>query len=197
MKPIFNLIIVSLLLQSCNQMISNADSAITPSTTIFTTATKEATPISPPIITSSLNPNTIRVLYEGTFSFETTLGANYDNAVFDFDTNKPQSDDRNDMSINVSQGTNTFITASPLNGASVYPLKQDSELFSRVFNYSECHQGIDSFRTGSKPLNSGGYFCWKSNEGRLVEFTIQKIYKSVNENFIIDIKYIVWDKVVE
>ena len=142
----------------------------------------------------SLTFESATIFNEGIFAFQIVL--NSDSAVFDFDSNKPQETNRelNDITLKMSGGTTVTVAILPLNGASYHPLANNSQLNNSAFSYDQCVQAVDVYRTGGIPIAVGDYFCWLSNEGRLVEFAIRKARQSTDGSFVVEIQYVVWNK---
>jgi hypothetical protein len=149
--------------------------------------------LSPTIVVQNMPASsTPSVLFEGSITFQTTLGSDDNlNAVYDFDSNTTVSPDElreNDIRFDVSQGTNTFVTATPINDAAGFPLEKSH---ADVFKASDCDLSVSKFKSGGRPIHPNQFFCLKTNKGNLVEYVINDIDKMDNI-FYIEIRYTVW-----
>jgi len=100
----------------------------------------------------------------------------------------------NDLRVDLTGGANTFIVAKPTGEAAGIYLKTVSlgGNFDLNSYYGACHQNINNFLTGTKPMdNPGDLFCWMTNEHRLAVFVIEKITGPVG-NWNVEIRYLVW-----
>jgi hypothetical protein len=139
------------------------------------------------------------ILHEGSFTFHPKYNPNdLSKVMFEFDERyiNPNVYNGNDIRVDLTGNTDTFIVAMPMNGASGMYLKtvKLGANFDLNLYYEDCLQNVNGFLTGGKPfVYQGDLFCWLTNEGHLADFVIERLYGSTI-NWTVEIKYIVWDK---
>jgi hypothetical protein len=139
-------------------------------------------------VTQTAQPPTI--YYSGRFSL---VADNIDlsRSTFDFDSNKAQSttSQKNDIAFGLTDShLYPILVLGPSFGATAGYLN----INNGKFNYEDCLSSVN-FGKGGIPVSSvNSYYCWRTNEGRMVEFVIDKIEK-LDETYRIEINYLVWN----
>jgi hypothetical protein len=121
---------------------------------------------------------------------------------FDFDTNKTDVSDlsKNDLFFSLTVPP-TYLALSPTRGAKGAALKTGQASFdpaSEQFSFDDCNN-LELAHGGNPVPYPGTYYCWRTTEGRLVEFVIEKIEELQHqpEKYRISIRYVIWDTAIK
>lgn len=121
-----------------------------------------------------------------TFSYRPLSGV-----VLDFESGHKTKSEFTDISISVNE--KGYIVAYPENGSSGIYLTTLNDMDN--LNLSQiietCVNQEEEFLVGHKPISADGdSFCWKSAEGNIIVFTINKVV-FINGNVVVEIIYLI------
>jgi len=163
--------------------------------------------------TTGANPS---VLYAGTIILEASYQAGYqsesgyssddhEKASFDFDANQTASAQTDDSDIGFAltePHPDSILVLHPTFGAKGELIEWGKPSYvpdSESFDFEACAGAIGEFGTGGIPIPAlGSYYCWLTNDGRLVEFIVAKIeaLPGMANSYQVEISYVVWDSIL-
>ena len=130
--------------------------------------------------------------FEASVNSENTLSQYYS---FDSHTRNSQDFKKNDICFTADGNTNISLVFKSLSLAQSLYVENNDPSGIITFDRKECIS--DDYSTGSRPIPKiNSKYCWKTNDGNLVEFVVTDISQIIDDQitYQVTIKYIIWDK---
>jgi hypothetical protein len=122
----------------------------------------------------------------------------YTKSFFDFDAhqNAPALSGENDVIFGVTESSTPFLVLTPAYGATgVYLHSQEDYVPGEPdFDVGDCDSVMNEFGKGGIPIpETGSYYCWLTTDDQLVEFVVEKINRSEEGIYFVEIRFVVFN----
>lgn len=136
--------------------------------------------------------NISSVLFSDQMFLEVDTGRRLDKSkyLFDFDKNTFDAENlqENDLKFGLTNSPTPFLVLAPINGAKGIDLTGED-----WGGFNECVSLQEEYSEGGKPISSEGLqYCWRTNLGNIVRFSVNEITES-DGVYKIKIVFVVWD----
>ncbi len=137
--------------------------------------------------------NTSSILFSDQIFLEVDTGRRLDKSkyLFDFDKNAFDAKNlqENDLKFSLTNSPTPFLVLAPINGAKGIDLTGNED----EGGFSECVGLQEEYSEGGKPISGEGLqYCWRTNLGNIVRFSVNEITVS-DGVYKIKINFVVWN----